>query len=164
MNLNQKSSKAPKKNNTITENDSISISYKKDKIHDIEEVNNKIDITNNNDIDKKIDEENIKNGNAGLKTIKLYGLKKAKNSEKNNNFEKVNGKNGECRYFNVFGHEGVEISLTQIERDCSGLIDSSTSNEIQINPDYLLNETPKNVFKISKSNEQSINSNDNKSQ
>ena len=164
MNLNQRSSKTPKKKTINTENDTISISYIKNKINEIEEANNKKDIINNNDEEKKIDEDNIKNGNEGLKTIKLYDLKKAKKSEKNNNFEKVNGKNGECRYFNIFGHEGEEMSLTQMERDYSGLIDSSTSNEIQINPEYLLNETPKNVFKISKSNDQSINSNDNKGQ
>ena len=164
MNLNQRSSKTPKKKTINTENDTISISYIKNKINEIEEANNKKDIINNNDEEKKIDEDNIRNGNEGLKTIKLYDLKKAKKSEKNNNFEKVNGKNGECRYFNIFGHEGEEMSLTQMERDYSGLIDSSTSNEIQINPEYLLNETPKNVFKISKSNDQSINSNDNKGQ
>ncbi|MBQ3960224.1 MAG: hypothetical protein II683_00360, partial [Muribaculaceae bacterium] len=68
-----------------------------------------------------------------------------------NNFEKGNGKSGN-RYFNVFGCDGEDISLTQIERDYSGIIDSSTSNEIQMTPEYFFKESPRNVFKITKSN------------
>ena len=63
----------------------------------------------------------------------------------------------------MFNHEGeVDFSLTQMEKDCSGIFDSSISNENQINPDYFFKETPKNIFKNDKSNEQSMNSNDNK--
>ena len=112
---------------------------------------------------KNNENKNNNDNNTGLKTIKIYNLnkdKKDENIKSNNNFDKVNGKNGECRYFNIFGYEGEDISLTQIEKDCSGIIDSSTSNEIQMNPEFF-KETPRNVFKINKSNEQSINSNNN---
>ena len=63
----------------------------------------------------------------------------------------------------MFGHEiEGDFSLTQIEKDCSGIYDSSISNENQINPDYFFKDSPKNIFKNDKSNEQSVNSNDNK--
>ena len=110
--------------------------------------------------ENKENQHNEDNKNAVLKKIKIYDLNKDKNT-KNNGFEKGDGKNGDFRYFNVFGYEGEDISLTQIEKDCSGMIDSSTSNEIQMNPDYFFKEAPKNVFKIDKSNDQSVNSNNN---
>ena len=63
----------------------------------------------------------------------------------------------------MFGHEGeADFSLTQIEKDYSGIYDSSISNEHQITPEYLFKEGPKNIFKNDKSNDQSINSNENK--
>ena len=111
---------------------------------------------NNGNNDIKIED----NKNQGLKKIKIYVLKNTKKLN-NNAFEKEEGKNGECRYFNIFGYEEAEISLTQMEKDYSGMIDSSTSNEIQMNPDYFFRETPKNVFKVEKSNDQSVNSNNN---
>ena len=109
---------------------------------------------NNNEI--KIED----NKNQGLKKIKIYVLK---NTEKlnNNAFEKGEGKNWEFRYFIIFRYEGEEISLTQTEKDYSGIIDSSTSNEIEMNPDYFFRETPKNVFKVEKNNDHSVNSNNN---
>lgn len=162
MKLNKKNSKTPK--NTIStekERDTISISNSKNKINDI---GDKTNIKKNNDIseEKKVEQKKIENKNeinTGLKTIKLFDLNKDKNSEKKL-FEKAKGKNAD-RYFNIFGYEQEEISLTQIEKDYSGIIDSSTSNEIQMNPDYFFKETPRNVFKINKSSEHSINSNNN---
>ena len=49
-----------------------------------------------------------------------------------------------------------------MEKDCSGIFDSSISNENQINPNNFFKESPKNIFKNEKSNEQSITSNENK--
>ena len=102
------------------------------------------------DKEKEKDENNQNKIPKVLKTIKLYDKKESNNNIKNN-FEKANGKNGEYRYFNVFGPEGDDISLTQFEKDCSGFIDSSTSNEVQLNPDYIFKESPLNVFKGNKS-------------
>ena len=168
INLNKSNSKTPQNKSINTEKDTISMASSKIKFKEIEDIINIKDINindnknniNNNDIIKNKENKNSNNNNnTGLKTIKIYDLKK-KDENINNNFSKVNGKNGECRYFNIFGYEGEDISLTQIEKDCSGIIDSSTSNEIQMNPEFF-KETPRNVFKINKSNEQSITSNNN---
>ena len=156
LKLNKSTPKTPKKNTINSDNNTITISsYSKKR-----ELNNINDIKedNNVEIKNKSEDGNKKNNKSIIKNIKLFDLNKEKNDQKNN-FEKANGKNGECRYFNVFGCEGEEISLTQIEKEYSGMIDSSTSNEMQMNPDYFFKETPKNVFKINKSNEYSINSN-----
>ena len=97
--------------------------------------------------------------------IKLFDIKKEENRDKdenkeNNPFLKNISKN---RYFNIYAQEAEgDFSLTQIEKDCSGIYDSSISNENQINPDYFFKDSPKNIFKNDKSNEQSVNSNDNK--
>ena len=141
--------KTPK--NTNSKKDTISITENK--------INENINIDNiMNQI--KLEKESNKIGNAGvLKTIKLFDRKESNNDTKNN-FEKANTKNGEYRYFNVFGSEGDDISLTQIEKDCSGIIDSSTSNEIQLNPDYFFKESPKNVFKGNKSDHSNSNYNE----
>ena len=162
MKLNKKNSKTPK--NTIStekEKDTISITNSQNKINDIEDKKN---IKKHNDIseEKDVAQKKIENKNeinTGLKTIKLFDLTGGENSEKKL-FGKAKGKNGD-RYFNIFGYEPEEISLTQIEKDYSGIIDSSTSNEIQMNPDYFFKETPRNVFKINRSSEHSINSNNN---
>ena len=161
LKLNKSTPKTPKKNTINSDNNTITISsYSKKR-----ELNNINDIKedNNVEIKNKSEDGNKKNNKSIIKNIKLFDLNKEKNEQKNNkknnNFEKANGKNGECRYFNVFGCEGEEISLTQIEKEYSGMIDSSTSNEMQMNPDYFFKETPKNIFKINKSNEYSINSN-----
>ena len=54
----------------------------------------------------------------------------------------------------MFGHDvEADFSLTQIEKDCSGIYDSSISNENQINPEFFFKESPKNIFKNEKSNE-----------
>ena len=158
MKLNKKNS-TTLKNTISTEKERDTISNTKNKINNIED---KTNIKKNNDIseERKEEQKKIENkneNNIGLKTIKLFDLIKDKNSEKKL-FEKPNGKNGD-RYFNIFGYEPEEISLTQIEKDYSGIIDSSTSNEIQMNPDYFFKETPRNVFKINKSSDHSINSN-----
>ena len=171
MNLNNIDSKTPKKN-TIDNSEKETLSNKKNKITELKEIyekNNKNEIKieknkeneeNKENKENKENQHNEDNKNAVLKKIKIYDLNKDKNT-KNNGFEKGDGKNGDFRYFNVFGYEGEDISLTQIEKDCSGMIDSSTSNEIQMNPDYFFKEAPKNVFKIDKSNDQSVNSNNN---
>ena len=133
--------------------------------------NNIIDNNDKNGKQKENENENEndvlnknKNGSDGLKTIKINYMNKETNKDGPMNFEKVNGKNGVCRYFNIFGYDGDEISLTQVEKDCSGIIDSSTSNEIQMNTDYFFKETPiKNVFKGNKSNNQSNQSNNSNS-
>ena len=158
MKLNKSNSKTPKNTiNTDNEKGAISITNSKDKINDAQNSKN---IKNNDEGDKVKKVEDKKNeNNTGLKTIKIFDLNKEKNSEKKL-FEKDNGKNGD-RYFNIFGCEAEDISLTQIEKDFSGIIDSSTSNEIQLNPEYFFKETPRNIFKINKSNDQSINSNNN---
>ena len=158
MKLNKKNS-TTLKNTISTEKERDTISNTKNKINNIED---KTNIKKNNDIseERKEEQKKIENkneNNIGLKTIKLFDLNKDKNSEKKL-FEKPKGKNGD-RYFNIFGYEPEEISLTQIEKDYSGIIDSSTSNEIQMNPDYFFKETPRNVFKINKSSDHSINSN-----
>ena len=174
INVNKNNPKTPQKNTINTEKDTISLASSKFKLKDIEDIINIKDIKINDNINNINNNDNLKNkenkennfnenNTGGLKTIKIYDLNKDKKDENikiNKNFEKANGKNGECRYFNIFGYEGEDMSLTQIEKDCSGIIDSSTSNEIQMNPEFF-KETPKNVFKISKSNEQSINSNNN---
>ena len=131
--------------------------------------NNIIDNNDKNGKQKENENENDvlnknKNGSDGLKTIKINYMNKETNKDGPMNFERVNGKNGVCRYFNIFGYDGDEISLTQVEKDCSGIIDSSTSNEIQMNTDYFFKETPiKNVFKGNKSNNQSNQSNNSNS-
>ena len=111
---------------------------------------------------KEIDNTDKK---EGLKIIKLFDIKAEEKKEpddnkENNPFLKNISKN---RYVNMFGHEGeVDFSLTQIEKDCSGIFDSSISNENQINPENFFKESPKNIFKNDKSDEQSINSKENK--
>ena len=150
VNLNKVDSKTPKKN-IVSKSEKETISSRKSKINELKEINE-----NNGNNEIKIED----NKNQGLKKIKIYDLKNEKKIN-NNAFEKGEGRNGEYRYFNIFGYEGEEISLTQMEKDYSGMIDSSTSNEIQMNPDYFFRETPKNVFKVEKSNDQSVNSNNN---
>ena len=177
---NNNNPKTPKNNNI--ENDLKPMSFSEKKIKNNIKIDNDINIVkindnfdnnqNNNIIDnnnvkneKQKENENdalnkSKNGSDGLKTIKINYMNKGTNKDGPMNFEKVNGKNGVCRYFNIFGYDGDEISLTQVEKDCSGIIDSSTSNEIQMNTDYFFKETPiKNVFKGNKSNNQSNQSN-----
>ena len=141
--------KTPK--NTSNKKDTISITENK--------INENINIDNILNQIKTEDESNKKRDLGGLKTIKLFDKKESNNDIKSN-FEKANTKNGEFRYFNVFGSEGDDISLTQIEKDCSGIIDSSTSNEIQLNPDYFFKESPKNVFKGNKSDHSNSNFNE----
>ena len=141
--------KTPK--NTSSKKDTISITENK--------INENINIDNILNQIKIEDENSKKRDLGGLKTIKLFDKKESNNDIKNN-FEKPNAKNGEYRYFNVFGSEGDDISLTQIEKDCSGIIDSSTSNEIQLNPDYFFKESPKNVFKGNKSDHSNSNYNE----
>jgi hypothetical protein len=141
--------KTPK--NKSSKIDTISITDNK--------INENINIDNILNQIKTEDESNKKRDLGGLKTIKLFDKKESNNDIKNN-FEKATQKNGEYRYINVFGSEGDDISLTQIEKDCSGIIDSSTSNEIQLNPDYFLKESPKNVFKGNKSDHSNSNFNE----
>ena len=113
-------------------------------------INNLKEINDKNDINKDKKDE--------LKMKKLFE-QKLENKE-NDPFRKNISNN---RYFHIFGHEAErDFSLTQIERENSGIFDSSISNENQINPDYLFKETPKNIFKNEKSNEQSLNSNENR--
>ena len=113
-------------------------------------INNLKEINDKNDINKDKKDE--------LKMKKLFE-QKLENKE-NDPFRKNISNN---RYFHIFGQEGEgDFSLTQIERENSGIFDSSISNENQINPDYLFKETPKNIFKNEKSNEQSLNSNENR--
>ena len=137
--------------NTSNKKGTISITENK--------INENINIDNFLKQIKVEDENKTKRDLGGLKTIKLFA-KKESNSDIKNDFEKSNAKNGEFRYFNVFGSEGDDISLTQIEKDCSGVIDSSTSNEIQLNPDYFFKESPKNVFKGNKSDHSNSNFNE----
>ena len=131
---------SPNQNYIKTEKENVSHF----KINNLKEINDK------NDINKDKKDE--------LKTKKLFE-QKLENKE-NDPFRKNISNN---RYFHIFGHEGEgDFSLTQIERENSGIFDSSISNENQINPDYLFKETPKNIFKNEKSNEQSLNSNENR--
>ena len=164
--INKIKNKTPKNSSINIERNSILTT--ESNIKDIK-INKK---TNNNEEEKSKKEEknisisnsNSNNKNTGLKTIKLFDKNKIDfNKENNKNFEKVNGTYGDCRYINVFGYETEDLSLTQIEKDCSGMISSSTSNEIQMNPDYFLKESPKNIAKENKSeNQNNNNSNDNK--
>ena len=127
--------------------------FSSSKQKNLKEINKKNEINNNNE------------KTEGLKMIKLFEIKKEENKDKdenkeNNPFLKNISKN---RYFNIYAQEAEgDFSLTQIEKDCSGIYDSSISNENQINPDYFFKDSPKNIFKNDKSNEQSVNSNDNK--
>ena len=136
--------KTPKNNNGIKNTISI--------IENKKEENINVDNILNDKKDKDKDENNKYQNEKGLKTIKLFDKRESNNNIKSN-FEKSNGKNGECRYFNVFGPEGDDISLSKFEKDCSGFIDSSTSNEIQLNPDCIFKESPLNVFKGNKSDQ-----------
>ena len=135
-------SKTPQ-NNSSKNNITSVTENKKDESMNIDNILNKKK-------DKDKNENNQKKNEKVLKTIKLFDKPDSNNNIKNN-FEKANGKNGEFRYFNVFGPEGDDISLTQFEKDCSSFIDSSTSNEIQLNPDCIFKESPLNVFKGNKS-------------
>jgi hypothetical protein len=181
---NNNNPKTPKNNNIENANNEIKpLSFSEKKVKNYIKIDNDINIlkindkfvsNKNNDIidnnnddrnEKKKDNENdvmnnSKNKNEETKNIKINDKNKAINNDRPMNFEKVKGNNGVCRYFNVFGYDGDEISLTKVEKDYSGIIDSSTSNEIQMNTDYFFKETPiKNVFKGNKSNNQSNNSN-----
>ena len=155
--------KTPKNDNSKKNTISV-IDNKVDKIDENINIDNILNTKKETDKDKTKDktkdknkdkDENTLNKNAkGLKTIKLFEKRESNNNTNiKNNFEKANGKNGEYRYFNVFGPEGDDISLTQFEKDCSGFIDSSTSNEIQLNPDCIFKESPLNVFKGNKSDQ-----------
>ena len=151
--------KTPKNDNSKKNTISV-IDNKVDKIDENINIDNILNAKKETDKDKTKDknkdkDENTLNKNAkGLKTIKLFERRESNNNTNiKNNFEKANGKNGEYRYFNVFGPEGDDISLTQFEKDCSGFIDSSTSNEIQLNPDCIFKESPLNVFKGNKSDQ-----------
>ena len=162
MKMMKNNPKTPKKNSISNEKKTITEKKTNDK--------NNIYFNNENIIyenyigDNKEEINNTEKKNdigVEIKAIKLFDTQKDKNDDNAKNFEKVNGKYGDCRYFNVFGYEGEDISLTQIERDCSGIIDSSTSNEIQLNPDYFFKDSPRNVFKGAKSSNHSYNSNNN---
>ena len=156
-------SKTPNKNKTNSEKDSISISKTK-KENDDSNKKDELNNNNNNNNDNEINDKNIienKNNNdinIGLKPIKVFDYNKGNNKNgRNNNFDKANGKCAN-RYFNVFGSDGEDISLTQMDKEGSDIIDSSTSNDIRMTQDFIFKETPINVFKINNSNEQSINS------
>ena len=150
LKLEKNEDNTPNKIYIKTEKEKTSIS--KNNNDNFKEVNDKKEINNN---DKK----------EGLKIINLFEIKlKEKNekieSKEKNPFLKNLSKD---RYVNMFGHEGeADFSLTQIEKDYSGIYDSSISNEHQITPEYLFKEGPKNIFKNDKSNDQSVNSNENK--
>ena len=151
--------KTPKNNNS--RNNTISITENKiDENINIDNIlNEKKDKDKDKNKNKEKDENNKNKNGKGLKTIKLFDKRESNNNLKNN-FEKANGKNGEYRYFNVFGPEGDDISLTQFEKDCSGFNDSSISNEIQLNPDCIFKESPLNVFKGNKSDKSNSINND----
>ena len=112
----------------------------------------------NNNLKEIVEKKEIKKENKDdIKTVKLFDKKEEENKE-NNPFLKNLSKN---RYCNMFGHDvEADFSLTQIEKDCSGIYDSSISNENQINPEFFFKESPKNIFKNEKSNEHSMNSYD----
>ena len=121
----------------------------------------------NNNLKGLNEKKDINNKNEGLKLIKLFDKNEEEIKQKENNENKENNpflKNiSKNRYFHMFGHEiEGDFSLTQIEKDCSGIYDSSISNENQINPEYFFKESPKNIFKNEKSNEHSVNSNEHK--
>ena len=63
----------------------------------------------------------------------------------------------ECRYFNIFGKDNDDISISKNEKEVSGINDTSISNEVLINHNYNMKESPKNVFKTDKSNNNSNN-------
>ena len=112
---------------------------------------------NNNLIELAEKKENNNEEKDGVKMVKLFDKNEEENKE-NNPFLKNLSKN---RYCNMFGKEiEPDFSLTQIEKDCSGIYDSSISNENQLNPEYFFKESPKNIFKNEKSNEHSMNSYD----
>ena len=112
----------------------------------------------NNNLKEIVEKKEIKKENKDdIKTVKLFDKKEEENKE-NNPFLKNLSKN---RYCIMFGHDvEADFSLTQIEKDCSGIYDSSISNENQINPEFFFKESPKNIFKNEKSNDHSINSYD----
>ena len=112
----------------------------------------------NNNLKEIVEKKEIKKENKDdIKTVKLFDKKEEENKE-NNPFLKNLSKN---RYCIMFGHDvEADFSLTQIEKDCSGIYDSSISNENQINPEFFFKESPKNIFKNEKSNEHSMNSYD----
>ena len=150
LNIEKNEDNTPKKIYIKTEKDKTSIT--KNNNENFKEVNEKKEFDND---DKK----------EGLKIINLFEIKLKEKKEKIENKEKNPFlKNlSKDRYVNMFGHEGeADFSLTQIEKDYSGIYDSSISNENQISPEYFFKEGPKNIFKNDKSNEQSLNSNDNK--
>ena len=150
LNIEKNEDNTPKKIYIKTEKDKTSTT--KNNNENFNEVNEKKEIDND---DKK----------EGLKIINLFEIKLKEKKEKIENKEKNPFlKNlSKDRYVNMFGHEGeADFSLTQIEKDYSGIYDSSISNENQISPEYFFKEGPKNIFKNDKSNEQSLNSNDNK--
>ena len=141
---------SPKKFYLITDKETINSS----KETKVKEFTNKNEINNiNNNETKK----------EGLKTIKLFDIKKEENKDnkvednnkENNDFKKNVSNN---RYVNIFGTEGEDFSLTQMEKEYSGIFDSSISNDNQINPELFFKDSPKNVFKNEKSDEQSMNS------
>ena len=120
------------------------------KVNNIDE--NKINYTNSNNKITELDSTN-----------KLFDKNKIyENNENNNKFKKVNGTYGDCRYFNLFGKEGEDSSLTYKERDFSGMMESSTSNNIQMSSDFFLKESPINVFKRNESEYKSNNNSSNK--
>ena len=120
------------------------------KVNNINE--NKINYTNSNNKITELDSTN-----------KLFDKNKIyENNENNNKFKKVNGTYGDCRYFNLFGKEGEDSSLTYKERDFSGMMESSTSNNIQMSSDFFLKESPINVFKRNESEYKSNNNSNNK--
>ena len=112
----------------------------------------------NNNLKELVEKKEINNEHKDdIKMVKLFDKKEEENKE-NNPFLKNLSNN---RYCNMFGHDiEPDFSLTQIEKDCSGIYDSSISNENQINPEFFFKESPKNIFKNEKSYEHSVNSND----
>ena len=150
MKMNELESKSSK--NSIINIERNSILNSVNKIKEIEEIKKVDNIDKNKNNSKKNNDNKINE----LDTIKLFDKNKIEeNNENNNKFEKVNGKNGDCRYFNLFGNEGEDLSFTYKERDYSGIMDSSTSNNIQM--DFFLKESPINIFKANKSENQSNN-------
>lgn len=161
--INKLGPKTPKNSSINIGKNSLLNSEKKvnesKKVKKVNSTKREMQLLENNNNNK----DNINNNTTRLKTIKLFDKNKINfNNENSKNFEKVNGTYGDCRYFNVFEYEEEDLSLAKIESDYSGMIDSSNSNEIQINPDFFIKESPKNVFKGEQiENQSNKDSNDN---
>ena len=127
-------------------------------IHHQEDISHHQEDINHHQEEEMNNKEKLNSPKKENKLNKEKNINSVVNQSKNIQALQVNSfSTEECRYFNIFGKDNDDISISKNEKEVSGINDTSISNEVLINHNYNMKESPKNVFKTDKSNNNSNN-------